>query len=49
MFISLFLNIHSVCFKVDEMFRDAPIKRGNFDYNEFTKILKYGKKEADDA
>ncbi|KAK7100372.1 myosin regulatory light chain 12B-like [Littorina saxatilis] len=35
--------------EVDEMFRDAPIKRGNFDYNEFTKILKYGKKEADDA
>lgn len=34
--------------KVDEMFRDAPIKKGNFDYIEFTRILKYGKKEKDD-
>ncbi|XP_067679906.1 myosin regulatory light chain 12B-like [Haliotis asinina] len=33
---------------VDEMFRDAPIKRGNFDYIEFTRILKYGKKENDE-
>ncbi|XP_041359910.1 myosin regulatory light chain 12B-like [Gigantopelta aegis] len=31
--------------EVDEMFRDAPIKRGNFDYLEFTRILKYGKKD----
>eukprot|EP00745_Piridium_sociabile_P043090 TRINITY_DN87547_c0_g1_i1.p1 TRINITY_DN87547_c0_g1~~TRINITY_DN87547_c0_g1_i1.p1 ORF type:complete len:172 (-),score=57.59 TRINITY_DN87547_c0_g1_i1:943-1458(-) len=34
--------------EVDEMFRDAPIKRGNFDYMEFTRILKYGKKENDE-
>lgn len=34
--------------EVDEMFRDAPIKKGNFDYIEFTRILKYGKKEKDD-
>ncbi|KAK7495934.1 hypothetical protein BaRGS_00012924 [Batillaria attramentaria] len=34
--------------EVDEMFRDAPIKKGNFDYMEFTRILKYGKKEADE-
>jgi len=34
--------------EVDEMFRDAPIKRGNFDYMEFTRILKYGKKESDE-
>jgi len=33
--------------EVDEMYRDAPIKKGNFDYLEFTKILKYGKKEED--
>ena len=31
--------------QVDEMYRDAPIKKGNFDYLEFTRILKYGKKE----
>ena len=34
--------------QVDEMFRDAPIKKGYFDYNEFTRILKYGKKEQDE-
>jgi Ca2+-binding EF-hand superfamily protein len=31
--------------QVDEMFREAPIKKGNFDYNEFTRILKHGKKD----
>ncbi|XP_012943265.1 myosin regulatory light chain 12A [Aplysia californica] len=31
--------------EVDEMYRDAPIKRGNFNYLEFTRILKYGKRE----
>ncbi|XP_060555719.1 myosin regulatory light polypeptide 9-like [Ruditapes philippinarum] len=31
--------------EVDEMFREAPIKKGNFDYNEFTRILKHGKKD----
>lgn len=30
---------------VDEMYRDAPITKGEFDYNIFTRILKYGKKE----
>lgn len=36
--------------QVDEMFRDAPINRstGEFDYVEFTKILKHGTKEKDD-
>lgn len=34
--------------EVDEMFRDAPIKKGNFNYLEFTRILKYGKKESDE-
>ncbi|GFO05126.1 myosin regulatory light chain [Plakobranchus ocellatus] len=31
--------------EVDEMYRDAPIKKGNFNYLEFTRILKYGKRE----
>lgn len=34
--------------EVDEMYREAPIKNGNFDYIEFTRILKHGKKDADD-
>lgn len=33
---------------VDEMYREAPIKKGHFDYVEFTRILKHGKKEKDD-
>lgn len=33
---------------VDEIFREAPIKNGNFDYIEFTRILKHGKKDKDD-
>ena len=31
--------------EVDEMYREAPIKNGMFDYNEFTKILKHGANE----
>ena len=31
--------------EVDEMFREAPIRKGNFDYLEFTRILKHGKKD----
>lgn len=34
--------------KVDEMFREAPIKGGLFDYLEFTRILKHGAKEKDE-
>jgi len=34
--------------EVDEMFREAPISKGNFNYIEFTRILKHGKKEKDD-
>jgi len=30
---------------VDEMYREAPIKNGQFDYVEFTRILKHGKKD----
>ncbi|KAK7574450.1 hypothetical protein V9T40_011641 [Parthenolecanium corni] len=30
---------------VDEMFREAPIKNGMFDYTEFTRILKHGAKD----
>lgn len=28
--------------EVDEMYREAPIKNGMFDYTEFTRILKHG-------
>lgn len=35
-------------FKVDEMYREAPIKGGLFDYLEFTRILKHGAKEKDE-
>jgi len=34
--------------QVDELFREAPIDNGKFDYVEFTKILKHGKKDKDD-
>jgi len=33
---------------VDEMYREAPIKHGMFDYQEFTRILKHGAKDKDD-
>ena len=33
--------------EVDEFFKDAPIKNGLFDYQEFVKILKYGQKDQD--
>ncbi|XP_013383460.1 myosin regulatory light chain 12B-like [Lingula anatina] len=32
---------------VDELFNGAPIKNGKFDYVEFTRMLKYGKKDDD--
>ncbi|KHN88395.1 putative myosin regulatory light chain [Toxocara canis] len=35
--------------QVDELFRDAPIKNGRFDYVEFTRMLKHGTKDKDDA
>ncbi|XP_068839914.1 myosin regulatory light polypeptide 9-like isoform X2 [Capricornis sumatraensis] len=35
--------------EVDELYREAPIdKKGNFDYIEFTRILKHGAKDKDD-
>merc|ERR1712029_338049 len=34
--------------EVDEMYKEAPIQKGMFDYNEFTKILKHGAKEKDE-
>lgn len=34
--------------EVDEMYREAPIKSGMFDYIEFTRILKHGAKEKDE-
>lgn len=36
-------------FQVDEMYREAPIKGGLFDYLEFTRILKHGAKDKDEA
>ncbi|KAK5981614.1 Nonmuscle myosin II regulatory light chain, partial [Trichostrongylus colubriformis] len=34
--------------QVDELFRDAPIKNGYFDYVEFTRMLKHGTKDKDE-
>ncbi|KYB28742.1 Myosin regulatory light chain sqh-like Protein [Tribolium castaneum] len=34
--------------EVDEMYREAPIKNGLFDYVEFTRILKHGAKDKDE-
>ncbi|KAA0706579.1 Myosin regulatory light polypeptide 9 20 kDa myosin light chain [Triplophysa tibetana] len=35
--------------EVDELFREAPIdKKGNFNYVEFTRILKHGARDKDD-
>ena len=33
---------------VDEMYREAPIKNANFNYVEFTRILKHGAKDLED-
>ena len=33
--------------EVDAFFKDAPIRNGLFDYQEFVKILKYGRKDQD--
>lgn len=35
-------------YQVDEMYREAPIKNGMFDYIEFTRILKHGAKDKDE-
>jgi len=34
--------------EVDEMYREAPIRGSNFDYVEFIRILRHGKKDKDD-
>lgn len=34
-------------FQVDQLFKDAPIKKRQFDYIEFTRMLKYGTKDKD--
>lgn len=36
-------------FQVDEMYREAPISKGMFNYIEFTRILKHGAKEKDEV
>lgn len=33
--------------EVDEIFKEVPIKNGLFDYQEFVKLLKYGRKDQD--
>merc|ERR1712045_717885 len=33
---------------VDDLYKEAPIKNGQFDYAEFTRILKHGAKDPDD-
>lgn len=35
--------------QVDEMYREAPISKGMFNYIEFTRILKHGAKEKDEV
>jgi len=34
--------------QIDDMYKEAPIKDGMFDYVEFTRILKHGAKDPDD-
>merc|ERR1711983_191866 len=34
--------------EVDDLYKEAPIKNGQFDYVEFTRILKHGAKDPDD-
>jgi myosin regulatory light chain 12 len=34
--------------EVDDMYKEAPIKDGMFDYVEFTRILKHGARDPDD-
>lgn len=43
-----FLIFKQLSFKVDEMYREAPIKNSLFDYIEFTRILKHGAKDKDE-
>ena len=40
-------NKKNFLLKVDEMYREAPIKNQLFDYIEFTRILKHGAKDND--
>lgn len=34
--------------EVDDLYKEAPIKNSQFDYVEFTRILKHGAKDPDD-
>lgn len=34
--------------QVDDLFKDAPIKNGLFNYIEFTRMLKHGTKEKEE-
>ncbi|XP_007933658.1 myosin regulatory light chain 12B-like [Orycteropus afer afer] len=45
----LFIYAQLYSREVDELYREAPIdKKGNFNYIEFTRILKHGAKDKDD-
>lgn len=44
----LFIIHPYTTFQVDDLFRDAPIKNGMFDYVEFTRMLKHGTKDKDE-
>ena len=47
--LNLFLSLSLTHTQVDDMFREAPIdKNGQFDFVEFTRILKHGAKDKDD-
>jgi len=41
--------LKDLIFQVDEMYREAPISKGMFNYIEFTRILKHGAKEKDEV
>uniref|UniRef100_A0A2K6STF8 EF-hand domain-containing protein n=1 Tax=Saimiri boliviensis boliviensis TaxID=39432 RepID=A0A2K6STF8_SAIBB len=46
---TMFLTMFFTDEEVDELYREAPIdKKGNFNYIEFTRILKHGAKDKDD-
>ena len=43
------INPDCMSWQVDEMYREAPIKKSMFDYVEFTRILKHGAKDPEDV
>lgn len=45
----MYINYYLYILQVDEMYREAPISKGMFNYIEFTRILKHGAKEKDEV